>query len=63
MKLGQVVKKWRLMSELDLREAAKQMHIGHTTLLRLENGKMPDAKTLITLIHWLLTTDEVPEPE
>ncbi len=56
MRLGQVLKRWRLMSELDLRTAAKQMGIdGAATLLRIEQGRGPSAKTLGKIIAWLLS--------
>lgn len=58
MRIGIVLKRWRLMGEMDLRTAAKQIGIGHTTLMRIENGKMPDGQTLSILLAWLLMPQE-----
>lgn len=54
MKLGRVINKWRLMSELTLRQAAKQIGIPHCTLMRLEMGHSPRAETLREVLAWLL---------
>lgn len=59
MRLGIVLRKWRLMSELDLRAAAKLMNIAPSTLMRIENGSMPDGATIIKLNHWLFELVEV----
>ena len=54
MQIGKVIKKWRLMSELTLRQAAKQIGIGHCTLMRLEMGHSPRAETLRAVLIWML---------
>ena len=53
--LGDVLRKWRVMSDIDQRTAAKRMGISAATLCRLENGETtPDAHTLLALLTWLL---------
>ena len=54
MKLGEVLKKWRLMKEYDLRTTAKMMGIGAATLLRVEMGHSPGGKTLARILTWLM---------
>lgn len=53
MKLGKVIKKYRLMMELDLRSLAKEIGIGASTLMRLEHGYDPDYRTFKKLLDWL----------
>ena len=55
MKIGEVIRKWRLMSDLTLREAGKQIGLNHSTLSRIECGHMPDAETLATCIMFLIS--------
>ena len=57
MRIGNVLKKWRVMSELDLRQGAKVLGLGHSTLFRIESGKVPDGETLIKLMAWLFGED------
>ncbi len=54
MRLGMVLRKWRLMSELNLRTAGKAMHISTATLQRIEQGKDMDAQTLAKVLRWLM---------
>lgn len=57
-----MLKKWRFMSELSLREAAEEMGISTPTLSRIERGDSMDGTTLVKILHWLLddrsATDE-----
>lgn len=54
MRIGQVIKKWRLLSDLDYKKAAQKIGIGGSTLLRIEAGKVPDGETLIKVLNWLM---------
>jgi transcriptional regulator with XRE-family HTH domain len=54
MVLGSILKKWRLMSEISLQEAAKKIGIEEATLSRVENGKMPSAETLRLILTFLM---------
>ena len=58
MRLGKVIRKWRLMSELDLRSAATEMSLDAATLLRIEQGRMPSAETLRSILVWLMSGDK-----
>lgn len=53
MRLGIVLKKFRLMTEKDLRTLAKEIGIGTSTLMRLEHGHDPDYRTFKKILDWL----------
>jgi transcriptional regulator with XRE-family HTH domain len=53
MKLGKVIRKYRVTNELTLREVSKEIGIGAATLMRLERGHEPDGSTLAKIIAWL----------
>lgn len=53
MKLGIVMKKYRLMMELDLRTLAKEIGISAPTLMRLEHGYDSDYRTFKKVLDWL----------
>lgn len=53
MKLGEVLRKWRIMSERDLRSVGAEIGISAATLMRLEQGRDPDGKTLAKVLAWL----------
>ena len=57
MRLGDILRKWRAMSELDLRSAAEHIGIGAATLMRIEKGKVPNGYTFIKIITWLCEQD------
>ncbi len=55
MRIGEVLRDWRLMNRLTVREVAKLIGIkSASTLCRLENGKACDAETLGRIIAWLM---------
>ena len=54
MRLGEVIRKWRLMSEKGVRETAKEIGVNASTLVRIEAGEGMDAKTLATVLRWLM---------
>jgi transcriptional regulator with XRE-family HTH domain len=49
--LGVLVRKKRGNNKL--RETAKEIGIGPATLMRVENGRIPDVETFGKLCHWL----------
>ena len=57
MKLGEVIRKWRAMSELGVREVAKEIGISHGTLSRIERGEAMDGLTLTKILIWLLSAE------
>lgn len=53
--LGDVLKAWRESKGLNMRDAAKVMHVSYSTLSRIESGKTtPDAKNLVAILNWLM---------
>jgi transcriptional regulator with XRE-family HTH domain len=54
MRLGEVIRKWRLMSELTIRDVAAMIGISATTMHRFESGDDVDGRTLIAVLKWLL---------
>lgn len=54
MKLGQVIRHYRVFNELNLREVSKEIGIGAATLMRLEHGLEPEGRTLAKVLTWLM---------
>lgn len=54
MRLGDVLRKWRLMNELDLRSVGAEIGISAATLLRIEQGAAPDSTTFMLVLNWLM---------
>lgn len=57
-KLGEVLRKWRLMSDLTLEKAAKEMGISHIALHRLERGKPVPGAAFSDVLAWLLDSED-----
>lgn len=55
MKLGEVIRRWRKMSDIGVREAAKQIGVSHGTLSRVERGLPMDGPTLAKILRWLMS--------
>jgi transcriptional regulator with XRE-family HTH domain len=53
MKLGQVIRRYRVTSELSLRNMGREIGISAATLMRLEQGRDPDGATLTKVLIWL----------
>ena len=59
MRLGEVIRKWRVMSELSIRDAAAMIGISATTMHRFESGDdVVTERTLIAVLKWLMATDK-----
>lgn len=43
------------MSGLTLREVGREIGVGAATLMRLEQGRVPDGETLAKILAWLLS--------
>ncbi len=54
MRVGAVIRSWRVMREISLRDAASQIGTTAPTLCRLEAGKPVDGATLAKVLAWLL---------
>lgn len=60
MRVGKVLKNWRILSQMDTKEAAEMIGIGATTYRRLEEGSTPPhGETVVKIIRWLLEDDRV----
>jgi transcriptional regulator with XRE-family HTH domain len=53
MRVGEVIRKWRTMSEKGVREIAKEIGVSHGTLARIERGEPCDGVTLVKIMAWL----------
>jgi len=51
--LGEVLKRWRMVGDVDIRTLSGIIGISPATLSRIENGKDCDAKTLVKILRWL----------
>jgi len=59
MRLGKIIRRWRLSNEFPVKDVAAQIGIAPSTLVHMEQGKLPPhSETLIAVWNWLLT----PEP-
>lgn len=54
MRLGSVLRKYRTMREITVRDLAKEMGISFPTLSRIEHGQPMDAKTFMKVLNWLM---------
>lgn len=58
MRLAAVLRKYRLMNELTVRDLAKSIGISAPTLCRFENGNGGiDGDTLAKILLWLMVKD------
>ena len=57
MRLGKVIRRWRLMEEHDLRSVGKEIGISAATLMRLEQGRDPSGEVLAKALLWLLAKE------
>ena len=55
MKLGEVIRCWRRIKDIGVREAALEIGVSHGTLSRVERGEKMDAETLLKIWTWLTT--------
>ena len=54
MIVGEVLRKWRLMNEKDVRSTAKELGLDAATYIRVEQGKTPSAETLRSILLFLM---------
>ena len=54
MRLGTVMRRWRLMEERTLRDVAKEIGIAAATLMRFEKNQFVDGQTLAQILRWLM---------
>jgi transcriptional regulator with XRE-family HTH domain len=58
MQLGDCLRKWRKMSDLTVRDAAKRIGIGFAAYSRIERGATMDGVTLAAILRWMLTEEK-----
>ena len=56
MRIGDVLRKWRKMSDFTLKDAAKEIGVTLSTLARIESGEMMDGETLAKILTWLISS-------
>lgn len=59
MRLGEVIRLWRKMSDIGIREAAQQIGVSHGTLSRIERGEAMEGDTLAKVLTWLMGKPKV----
>lgn len=53
MMVGTMIRCWRRIEDIGIREAAKEIGVSHGTLSRIERGDQMDAYTMMKLLRWL----------
>jgi DNA-binding XRE family transcriptional regulator len=53
MRLGEIIRKWRMTCEMGQRQVAKEIGINVSTLCRVENGEGMDGVTLAAILRWM----------
>lgn len=55
MRIGEVIRRWRKMSDIGIREAAQEMGVSHGTLSRIERGEEMTGTTMAKVLAWLFS--------
>lgn len=58
MRLGEVIRRWRKMSDIGIREAAREIGVSHGTLSRIERGEAMEGTTLAKVLGWLMSSEQ-----
>ena len=58
MRIGTVLKKYRLMQDINVRDLSAEISLSAASLTRIEAGHSVDATTLVKLINWLCANEE-----
>ena len=61
MRLGEIIRKWRIVQERTVRDLAAEIGISASTLSRIERGERMDAPTFMRLFGWLIEQPVQPE--
>jgi transcriptional regulator with XRE-family HTH domain len=54
MRLGNVIRRWRLAEDRTLHEVSQEIGIPLSTLQRIETGKPWDSETMAAILFWLI---------
>jgi transcriptional regulator with XRE-family HTH domain len=55
MKIADVVRSWRLLEKMSLRDTAELIGIDRSALYRMESGRPVSASNLAAVVRWLLS--------
>lgn len=55
MRIGEVIRRWRKMSDIGIRDAAAEIGISHGTLSRIERGEEMTGTTMVKVLTWLFS--------
>lgn len=58
MRVGGIIRRWRVNTDLNIRDVAAEIGIMPSTLSRIERGLPMDGKTLAKLMTWLTAAPE-----
>lgn len=58
IRLGSILRRWRLANDFGLEETAEKIGINYKCLYRLERGHQVDMPSTIKIISWLFGPDE-----
>lgn len=59
MRLGAIIRKWRMVNDYAVRDIAEQIGIAPSTLVHIEQGTTPPhSETLIALMSWLIGDED-----
>lgn len=56
-RLGEMLRLYRTVRGVSLRDLAKDTGVGHATLMRIEHGQAFDVETFMALWRWLLSEE------
>lgn len=54
-RLGRMMKCYRMVDDLSLRDLAKQIGTSAATVLRIEQGYEVDQRTFLRVVNWMVT--------
>lgn len=54
MRIGQIIRSWRIHEELTVRQVAARIGCLPSTLCRIEHGEQCDSRTLAAVLRWLM---------
>lgn len=52
--LGTLLRRWRLVEDIGVRELASRIGVSCATISRMERGHAMDADTLVKVLVWLM---------
>lgn len=59
MKIGEVIRCYRRIQDVGVRETAREIGVSHGTLSRIERGDTMEAATMMKILRWLFESEPV----